>query len=313
VAGSRPRPSDGRWVSMSPSLRAGLTVVGLVAILVGWALNLGWFQPPQRSASAPRLYSEARSDRPVDTLWNEAEVAQREARSRARIPTPVPEPLPAPVAAPEPSVAAPVPPPAPVPAPSSIRAAAAAPAVAASAASADTAAPACECDPAAAARTTAPASKPAAAQSRGSVSRSSVSGSAGRRAGATVSVCALQRQYGIVDPIAGARSASISTPAGAASMRLQDRLGPDQRREQLRISIDGGASATLELGPARRQGSVSLRLPQSRARYRLSGYTEYSDGRRVPISGEGWLEPGARYELRIADEASGSLFLEPLS
>ncbi|WP_428310694.1 hypothetical protein [Hydrocarboniphaga sp.] len=332
IVGSHPRPSDGKWQPLSPSVRAGLTVVGLVVILGGWATNQGWFKAPPSTASAaaPR-YSDARGDRPTDTLWNEAEVAEREARQHPRpslpptanslpampqaepvaaAPTPALEPVPAP--APQ-ALAAPPATPAPAPAaaaPASVTAAPAAPAAAPTTrlAAAPTASPAaCNCDQPGAARPAAPrpASRPR-----------SLAGSRGRNAGGgdIVSVCALQQQYGIAPASSASDRIGNTRSGGTASLRVQDRLGPDQRREQLRISIDGGASATLNLGPSNSSGSVSLRAPRDGARYRLSGFTEYRDGRRVPLSGEGVLDGDAsRYELRLADESGGAVFLEPAS
>jgi hypothetical protein len=186
IVGSRPRPSDGRWIPMSPSLRAGLTMIGLVAIVVGLALLRGWFKPAP-GAPAPRPYAvaeQARADRPTDTLWNEAEVAQREARIRELASGEPPvesSPAPAPAAVTEQPVPAPpvaeavAVPPAAAPAP-------AVPPPKKKVAARIAKDPDCDCDAAA------PAAKPG--------------GSRSRNAGAsphsdTVSVCALQRQYGI--------------------------------------------------------------------------------------------------------------------
>lgn len=322
IAGSHPRPSDGKWQALSPSVRAGLTVVGLMAILGGWAMNQGWFKTPlgARTAPPPR-YSDARGDQPVDSLWNEAEVAERQARQHPQpSPSPSPtgglpaipqaepgtaappalEPVAAPVTAAPETAAAPAAVPAPAPPAQAVPApAATTPAPTQVAAAAPP--PVCNCDQPAASKSK-PAVSGLAARPR-SPSRSSYAGR-----GDVVSVCALQQQYGI------APASSTSYRGTSASLRVQDRLGADQQREQLRISIDGGAAATLDLGPSKRSGSVSLRAPRDGAGYRLSGYTEYRDGRRVPLSGTGFLDGGAtRYELRLADEYSGSVFLEPAS
>jgi hypothetical protein len=343
IVGSHPRPSDGQWQTLSPSARAGLTVVGLVMILGGWAMNQGWFKTPRSvsAAAAPR-YSDARGDRPIDSLWNEAEVAEREARQHPRTTLPPATALPAmpestpdvasaavptaatptPALEPVPTIAAPLPQAAPaapvaalaataVPAASTATpATAAAPAPAPTQLAAAATPPVCNCD------TPAVAPKPVASRARPTTRSTSRTGSSNAGRGDVVSVCALQRQYGIS---AGGRGVASPTyrstgSRAAASLRVQDSLGPDQHREQLRISIDGGAAATLSLGPSNSSGSVSLRSPRDGARYRLSGYTEYRDGRRVPLSGEGFLDGGAqRYELRLADEFSGSAFLEPAS
>ncbi|MDB5968288.1 MAG: hypothetical protein JWQ90_738 [Hydrocarboniphaga sp.] len=311
IVGSHPRPSDGQWRPLSPSLRAGLSIVGLMVILGGWALNQGWFKAPKAGVASGPLYSEARADRPIDSLWNEAEVAEREARQHPRrlpapsesatstpaaAPTPIPTPASTPAAVPthEPT-RLPEPVPAPPSAPMSAAVATtpgpAAPAPAQAAAKA----PACDCDPP-------DLTKPL-------VSKSVTRTQPGRHAtqairSDVVSVCALQRQYGIGDSYRGGN--------GTSSLRVQDRLGPQQRREQLRITVDGAASAALNLGPSASSGSVSLRVPRGGARYRLSGFTEYHDGHRVALSGEGFVDGSApRYELRLADELSGSAFLEP--
>lgn len=329
IVGSHPRPSDGKWQPLSASVRAGLTVVGLVVILGGWAMNQGWFKaPPSNGNSAAPRYSDARGDRPIDTLWNEAEVAEREARQHPRpsLP-PTANSLPAmPEAEPVAVAPTPTPEPVPVPAPQDLAAPAATPAVATSApvtaapaapaaapttrlAAAPTASPAaCNCDPPDAAR---PAASRAASRPRSAARSRGVAAGGGD----IVSVCALQQQYGIAPASAasGRIGDSNSRSIGSISLRVQDRLGPDQLREQLRISI-GGASAMLNLGPSNSSGSVSLRAPRDGARYQLSGFTEYRDGRRVPLSGEGVLDGDAsHYELRLADESGGTVFLEPAS
>jgi hypothetical protein len=335
IIGSHPRPSDGQWQPLSPSVRSGLTMIGLVVILGGWAMNLGWFKTHKTvTASVTPRYSDARGDQPIDTLWNEAEAAQREARqhpkSQPNAPvasdqgTPTPALESAPVASAPPALAAIEPPtlPAAASAPIEVAAQQAAPAavaaapvapvqtpapVAAPTEVASNNAPACNCDqPQTAAKSAAPKK---AAKPRAFTSSAPRVGS-----GNVVSVCALQQQYGIGAQYRNVSSGAMTYRSGisAMSLRVQDRLGPQQRREQLRITVEGGGSGTLNLSASSSSGSVSLRVPEAGARYRLSGYTEYVDGRRVPLSGEGFLDGGAQhYELRLADEFSGNAFLEP--
>lgn len=311
IVGSRPRPSDGQWVPLSAGVRAGLTVIGLLLVLGGWGLYQGWFKS-RPVASAPRAYAEVRSDRPVDSLWNEAEVAERDARLQPKpqyaptTPTPALEPVPATAAAPVASTAL-----LPATAQASSAAPVAVPATARQPAAAATTAPPCNCDP---------AQQPAAAAKKKPTTTASRPPSAPRAVGSrsgVVSVCDLQQRYGITAAHYGAAPLAVrssSAAVGSGSVRILNRLGPQQRREQLRITLDGGASGSLNLGPAAGSGSLSLRVPATGARYRVSGFTEYADGRRVPLSGEGWLDAGtSRYEVRVADEGSGNVFLEPAS
>jgi hypothetical protein len=354
LMGKRPRPSDGSWVPLNASGRAGLIVLAMTVALAAIAYQAGWIFPPRgatkvwTSDAAPPIGGSASPTLPK-ALWNEAAVAQQTADAR-RAAGLVDEPAPA---APTTEAAASE--------PGSLTQAAvgeatAAPAAAgtadsnqslaqvkaqlqaqvqpsnaaALAAAAEPEPPPCDCanppaKPAAAAKAAPAASSAAPRRStRSTTSRSVASSRDGR-----VSVCDVQRRYGTdklsyyglteadlraADAQTGSRSASRSYGAASAgSVLVRNRLGPEQRAEVLRISIDGGASSELRLGPGKPSGSVRLRIPAGSARYRLSGYTEFADGRRVPIDGEGWIDEGdGSLQVRTADASyGGALYLEP--
>lgn len=357
LAGKRPRPSDGSWVPLNASGRAGLIVLAMTVALAAIAYQAGWIFPPRgatkvwTSDAAPPIGGGSAAPTVPKSLWNEAAVAQQAADAR-RAAGIVDEP--APVSTTKPTA----------PEPGSLTQAAvgeegaqpvtagsvdsnrslaqvkaqlqaqvqpsSAPLPATSAAEAGP--PPCDCanppaKPAVAAKA-APATSGAAPRrsTRSTSSRSVASSRDGR-----VNVCEVQRRYGTdrlsyyglteaelraADAYAAARSASASRSHGASSagsVLVRNRLGPGQRAELVRISIDGGASSELRLGPGKTSGSVRLRLPAGSARYRLSGYTEFADGRRVPVDGEGWIDQGdGSLQVRTADAGDGgSLYLEP--
>lgn len=356
LMGKRPRPSDGSWVPLNASGRAGLIVLAMTVALAAIAYQAGWIFPPRgatkvwTSDAAPPIGGSASPTLPK-ALWNEAAVAQQTADAR-RAAGLVDDPPPA---APTTEAAASE--------PGSLTQAAVgeatAPAAAgtadsnqslaqvkaqlqaqvqpsnaaapATAAASEPEPPPCDCanppaKPAVATAKAAPATSSAAPRrsTRSTTSRSVASSRDGR-----VNVCDVQRRYGTdklsyyglteadlraADAQAGSRSASRSYGAASAgSVLVRNRLGPEQRAEVLRISLDGGASSELRLGPGKTSGSVRLRIPAGSARYRLSGYTEFADGRRVPIDGEGWIDEGdSSLQVRTADASSGgALYLEP--
>ncbi len=310
LSGRRPQPSDGSWVALSPTGRAGLIVAAFTVGLAALAWQSGWL-PNMRSdsarkwsaQSAPSPYTPNASPAAASpTLWNEAASAQQQADARRAagypdpLPTtsaPAPEPAPQSVAAPAPAAPAPA-----TPVPTAVAAA--------------EAEPECECPP----KKPKPAAKPASAvPKRALVQRA-------RRAGdGRLNVCDVQQQYGITaasygvaDRADGGSQRLVSVSAGAGAVTVQNRLGPEQRREVLIVSVDGGSVGELQLGPGKRSGTLRLRLPAGgSARYQLSGYTEFTDGRRVPIEGEGWIEAAdGRFDVRTADADNGGLlFLEP--
>lgn len=306
LSGRRPLPAEGRWVALSPSARAALIVVAFSIALGALAQQAGWLgfgRPVPRVWSSAAVSPEnpaegaraALPPAPAAPLWNEADRAQQQAAARgtsaaAVLPasgsTPAAEPA-APAAAENARVPAPAAP-------------AAAPAVAATPAPVS-AAPACACPPAAPRAT--PAVRPAG---RGPAPRRPLPAGDDR-----LLVCDVQR--GLVRLPAAASIESSATVATLATVVIRNRLGSGQRAEVLLVSVDGVPVRELRLGSGRRSGSVQLRLPAGAARYVLSGYTEFVDGHRVAIAGEGWIDAGQRsFDVRTADaDHGGQLFLEP--
>jgi hypothetical protein len=334
LAGKRPRPSDGRWVPVNASGRAGLIVLAMTVALAAIAYQAGWIFAPRgatkvwTSEAAPPIGVGNTSPMVPKSLWNEAAVAQQAADARraagigdepgspAQAPTPeaAAQPASAGPAESEPSLAqvkarlqAQVP-----PSNSTTPLAAAGPEP-----------PPCDCANRSA-TSAAPKTRPAAG---GAASRRSTRSTASRSVAAArdghVDVCDLQRRYGtdqlsyygLAESGPGAvSSGAYARPSDSAgSVLVRNRLGPAQRAEVVRISIDGGAAGELRLGPGKTSGSVRLRVAAGRARYRLSGYTDYADGRRVPIAGEGWIVEGdVSLQVRTADASGGgALYLEP--
>ena len=348
LSGKRPRPSDGSWVALNASGRAGLIVLALTVALAAIAYQAGWIFAPRgatkvwTSEAAPPIGGAGGSASPTlpKSLWNEAAVAQQtaDARKAAGIVDPPPAPAPAsgpgsltqasaPDTAPAPASPAPI-----EPSLAQVKAQLQAQVQPASAATAKLTvaeteqqqAP-CDCENQPAKAAAAPAAKPAASSA---APKRSTRSTRGGRAIATsrdgrVNVCDVQRRYG-TDKLSyyglteadlrSSSSASVSRSSGnASSVLVRNRLGPEQRAEVVRISVDGGASSELRLGPGKTSGSVRLRVPAGSARYRLSGYTEFADGRRVNIDGEGWIDGGdGSLEVRTADASyGGALYLEP--
>lgn len=307
VFGRMLRPADGEWVELRRPARAVLAALGLLAFGVIWYLS-GATPPRWGREPAPRVWTAegGRSGSPeAARLAARAEQAEQggpEVVTAPAVPVSAPVTAPASPAAAQPAGAA--------PAGRTVTAMADAPAAlqsgpAATAAGADV--PYCRpCDEP---RARSPMKKNRA-----------LAGSAARRpraaaAGDVVSVCELQQRNGILGP---APAASMPAASSGAAVTLRNALGPGQTREVLRVEVDGVQRAELVVSRSRPRASTRLRLPQGAgARYRLSGYTEYDDGRgRVPIQGEGWLDQtGIAYEVRVADAdaADGYLFLEPSS
>lgn len=336
LVGRQPKRGKG-WVTMAPSVRAGCIVFALVIGSVSLAYRAGWLGGEDTEA---KLYASDRTPTPpTPDVWSQAASAQREADARKQAGEPEPAPI-----VDEPAVAAtsPVPDAAPTPTPAPDEPALASPAavpdawaaakppsahappVVAAAREPTMSVPrsaqqqddACECEKSskpqkAAATIPRPASGASASAPRPSTAVRRSSSRDGR-----VSVCDLERQYGTSRRY-GDSWAAVPVSAGVSSsgaVSVHNQLGPGQRAEVLRVRLDSGVVSELNLGPGRRTGSIQLAVPPGGAvRYQLDGYTEFSDGRRVPIEGEGWLDGGwSRFEVRAADVGYGGLlFLEP--
>ena len=256
VAGRWPRPGDGRWMPMSPSLRAGLVAVALALACAGFAARQGWLGAAPSSAPA-LVYSSPGVQRPVAPLWDESQAnavpsTQAEPAASGAAPllprstlAPMPEPTPLPASIDRPALPDPPAKPAPMP----------------------------------------PSARPNNTEA------------APRRGNEAAGDCP--------SPL----------PANGEPMtivRIADRLGPGQRRERLSITVEGCGTVRIELTRARPRAELRVRVPPSGAMYRLDGDTDYDDGRRLTIAGEGWLDAEAtRYELRVLDEYSGVYQLEP--
>lgn len=342
LTGKRPRPSDGSWVPLNASGRAGLIVLALTVALASIAYQAGWIFAPRgatkvwTSDAAPPIGGSSSSPTLPKALWNEASVAQQaaDARKAAGIVDPTPAPTPGPGSLTQASVpdtaAAPVSTAATEPALSLAQAKAQLqaqmqPAAAAQPTVAEAEQAPCDCENQPSKSAVAPTAKPAASATPKRSTRSTTSRSVATSRDGRVNVCDVQRRYGtdklsyyglaesdLRSVSSSSRSASRSA-GGASSVLVRNRLGPEQRAEVVRISIDGGASNELRLGPGKTSGSVRLRIPAGSARYRLSGYTEFADGRRVAIDGEGWIDEGdGSLQVRTADASGGgALYLEP--
>lgn len=350
LTGKRPRPSDGSWVPLNASGRAGLIVLAMTVALAAIAYQAGWILAPRAatkvwtSDAAPPIGGGSPSPTLPKSLWNEAAVAQQAADARRAagiVDDPAPA-SPAEAAAAEPGSLAQAAlretadsADSPVPAKAvdsnqslaQVKAQLQAQVQPSNAVPPATAVAVAEPPPCDCANPSTKSAAPKAKATSGSAPRRPTRPAGSRSVASSrdgrVNVCDVQRRYGTdrlsyyglteadLQPVS---SGSYSRPSGSAgSVLVRNRLAPGQRAEVLRISIDGGASSELRLGPGKSSGSVRLRIPAGSARYRLSGYTEFADGRRVPVDGEGWIDEGdGSLQVRTADASGGgALYLEP--
>ncbi|MES2683803.1 MAG: hypothetical protein V4650_09820 [Pseudomonadota bacterium] len=94
------------------------------------------------------------------------------------------------------------------------------------------------------------------------------------------------------------------------TLHIHNRLGRDQLREQLTLSIEGKPVARIEVDDSQPAAFVAVPLPRpGLLHYRLEGVSE-DDGRSVLV-GEGCIRvrDGARFDVRRRD-GSGKVFLQ---